>query len=260
MSEATILLVDDEQSIVDMLKVVLAKEGFTSVHVAHSGNRALELCDLTHPDIVVLDVMLPDMEGFLVAQKLREITDSPILFLTARSSDLDKLMGFGMGGDDYITKPFNPLEVVARLKAHLRRRLSPDSPGERTFIPTDHTSAATKDDKVLDLGRFQIHEHAARLVVNGRDVDCPAKEFQLLVFLCKHPNYVFSRNEFYEVVWGADSLGDDSTVMVHIRRLREKIEANPGNPSYIVTVRGLGYKLVYPPQKAKVTLESGDHL
>lgn len=233
MNSARILLIDDEQAILDMILLVLRKEGFEHIHTATSGVDGIQKCRQFHPDVIVLDVMLPDMEGFEVCRQCREITQAPILFLTARSTDLDKLMGFGVGGDDYITKPFNPLEVAARIKAQVRR-----------LQPQFH--AAKANQRVYDFGRFQVDEASAELVVDGEQVICPAREFQLLRFFCQHPNRVFSRNQLYEQVWGEASLGDDNTVMVHMRRLREKIEVDPGEPTYLVTVRGLGYKLVSP--------------
>lgn len=230
MNASKILLVDDEQAILDMITLVLKKEGFHNIQSAKTGQQAIEQCRSFQPHIIVLDVMLPDMEGFEVCRQCRTLTQVPILFLTARSTDLDKLMGFGIGGDDYITKPFNPLEVVARIKAHLRRATLPKE---------DDT--VTK--QVYDFGNFQVNEQSAELFVQGKSIICPAREFQLLLFFCQHPNRVFSRNQLYEQVWGETSYGDDNTVMVHIRRLREKIEPDPSQPIYLLTVRGLGYKL-----------------
>lgn len=236
MNESRILLVDDEQAILDMIVLVLNKEGFNNIQCAKTGLEAVDKCRSFNPHVIVLDVMLPDMEGFEVCRQCRVMTEVPILFLTARFTDLDKLMGFGIGGDDYITKPFNPLEVVARIKAHLRRVTLP-----------------LKDDKitkqVYDFGHFQVNEQSAELIVQGKSMICPAREFQLLLFFCQQPNRVFSRNQLYEQVWGETSYGDDNTVMVHIRRLREKIEPDPSQPTYLLTVRGLGYKL--SPQKSR---------
>lgn len=236
MNASKILLVDDEQAILDMIRLVLKKEGFETIETAKTGQEAIDQCRFFKPHIIVMDVMLPDMEGFEVCRQCRELTQVPILFLTARSTDLDKLMGFGIGGDDYITKPFNPLEVVARIKAHLRRVTLPfeDDP-----LPT----------QIYDFGHFQVKEQSAELIVLGKSIICPAREFQLLLFFCQHPNHVFSRNQLYEQVWGETSYGDDNTVMVHIRRLREKIEPDPSQPRYLLTVRGLGYKL--SPQKSR---------
>ncbi len=231
MSDARILLVDDENSIIDILRIVLQKEGFRYIYTANDGNSAIHLCRQYSPHLIVLDVMLPDMEGFEVCRALRNFTDVPILFLTARNADLDKLVGFSMGGDDYITKPFNPLEVVARIKAQLRRL-------RREFAPN------VKEKNVYDFGRFRLQLDSAQLIVEGKEIPCPAMEFKLLAYLCKHPNQIFSKQQLYEHVWGEESLGDDNTVMVHIRRIREKIEVNPSRPQYLITVRGLGYKMV----------------
>lgn len=230
LNTSKILLVDDEQAILDMIILVLNKEGFFNIQSARTGYEAIDKCRSFNPHIIVLDVMLPDMEGFDVCRKFRDFTQAPILFLTARSTDLDKLMGFGIGGDDYMTKPFNPLELVARMKAHLKR----------VTLPVEGSHPVKKD---YDFGHFQVKEQSAELIVQGKSLICPAREFQLLLFFCQHPNRVFSRNQLYEQVWGENSYGDDNTVMVHIRRLREKIEPVPGHPIYLLTVRGLGYKL-----------------
>ncbi|EGK11033.1 response regulator transcription factor [Kroppenstedtia eburnea] len=235
---AVLLLVDDEPSILEMLEVTLRKEGFREILTARTGEEGVRLAREGRPDLVLLDVMLPDLEGFEVCRRLRSFTTVPILFLTARSNDLDKLMGLGIGGDDYITKPFNPLEVVARVKAQLRRQ---QLAGQQIREET----------RIHDWGRFRMDEGAGQLTVEGTAVPCPAREFQLLSFLCRHPNQIFSKSQLYEQVWGEESLGEDNTVMVHVRRLREKIEPDPAKPRYLVTVRGLGYKLLPP--------EEGNH-
>lgn len=235
---AVLLLVDDEPSILEMLEVTLRKEGFREILTARTGEEGVRLAREGRPDLVLLDVMLPDLEGFEVCRRLRSFTTVPILFLTARSNDLDKLMGLGIGGDDYITKPFNPLEVVARVKAQLRRQ---QLAGQQIREET----------RIHDWGRFRMDEGAGQLTVEGTAVPCPAREFQLLSFLCRHPNQIFSKSQLYEQVWGEESLGEDNTVMVHVRRLRKKIEPDPAKPRYLVTVRGLGYKLLPP--------EEGNH-
>lgn len=228
---ACLLLVDDEPSILELLELVLRKEGFDQILTACTGEEGIQLAREGNPDLVLLDVMLPDLKGFEVCRRLREFTTVPVLFLTARSNDLDKLMGLGIGGDDYITKPFNPLEVAARVKAQLRRQ-------KLAGVPVQEKQP------VHDWGRFFVDEGAGQLRVAGKEIPCPAREFQLLTFLCRHPNRIFSKAQLYEQVWGEESLGDDNTVMVHVRRLREKIEPDPAKPRYLVTVRGLGYKLV----------------
>lgn len=234
-----ILLVDDERSIIDLLRLVLEREGLTDVAVAVSAAEALEAVRASEPGLIVLDVMLPDGDGFALAGRLRETTGAPILFLTARGTDLDKLTGFAVGGDDYVTKPFNPLEVVARIKARLRRAV--DSPGAGSGLGGDIPRAH-------DWGWFRLLEHEGRLEVDGRDVAVPAREFQLLAYLCRNPGRVFSKRQLYRQVWGEEPLGDadDNTVQVHIHRLREKIEPVPCEPRYLVTMRGLGYKLLPP--------------
>ncbi|GKU76184.1 response regulator transcription factor [Paenibacillus sp. L3-i20] len=242
MNDASILLVDDEQAILDMLETVLQKEGFTTISKVTSAEEALTACTNSRIDIIVLDVMLPGRSGIDVAPFLRQLTNAPILFLTARTSDFDKLTGFAVGGDDYITKPFNPLEVVARIRSQLRRYLS----AQRGQHVVSHSveESNSQSSKIYDYGRFQVNEEACELQVDGQAVTCPALVFQLLLFLCKHPNRIFGKGELYESVWGIDALKDDNTVMVHIHRIRERIEVDPSNPQFIINVRGLGYKLV----------------
>ncbi|EGL13996.1 MULTISPECIES: response regulator transcription factor [unclassified Paenibacillus] len=251
MKEARLLIVDDEPALLHMLEKVLAKEGFTRINTVSTAEEALEACKRQTYDLIVLDVMLPGKSGFDICPLLRAETDAPILFLTARGSDLDKLTGFALGGDDYVTKPFNPLEVAARVKARLRRnvRTAPEAGG-----PGAAYSSAEETPEHYDYGRFQVHVQAGELRVQGQSLPCPALVFQLLVFLCRHPNRIFSKQQLYEQVWGTDSYGDDNTVMVHIHRIRERIEENPGDPRFLVTVRGLGYKLVRPaaPQEVRV--------
>lgn len=171
-------------------------------------------------------------------------------FLSARTSDFDKLTGFAIGGDDYITKPFNPLEVVARIRVQLRRYFgAPASVNGGRAVEMERGL----DSPVFDYGRFQLDEAAGELTVEGQAVACPALVFQLLLFLCKNPNRIFSKSELYEKVWGDDAFSDDNTVMVHIHRIRERIEADPSNPKFIVNVRGLGYKLVQGPLRENDT-------
>lgn len=228
-NQARILIVDDEQAIQKMLRTVLLKEQFIHVDTVSTGEEAIEACRSKHYDFIILDVMLPGQSGFDVLPFLRMATDAPVLFLSARSSDFDKLTGFAVGGDDYMTKPFNPLEVVARVKAQLTRHMN---------------KKQTRSKTIYDFGQFQVDEQAGELKVMGKEVACPAQVFQLLLFLCKHPNRVFSKGELYEQVWAEAPIGDDNTVMVHIHRIRERIEQNPGEPQLLLTVRGMGYKLV----------------
>lgn len=234
MDNPQILLVDDEQEILDLLKITLNKEGFYNIDEACCVKQLTEKYLRKKFDLIILDVLLPDGDGLEVCKKLRETTYVPILFLTAKTSDLDKLTGFAMGADDYITKPFNPLEVVARIKANLKRQ---------QFLSCDIQS---KENFIYHSGRFEVREQSGQLIVDGKEVECPAKEFKLLLFFCNHPNRLYSRAQLYEQVWGENALNDDNTVMVHIRRIREKIEEEPGNPKILLTVRGLGYKLFQP--------------
>ncbi|MCH1625030.1 response regulator transcription factor [Ferdinandcohnia quinoae] len=233
MENINILLVDDEKSIVKMLETVLRKEGFSNIYTAHTANEAIDILNNTKMDIIVLDVMLPDKSGFEICPKIREISEAFILFVTARVSDLDILTGFAIGGDDYITKPFNPLEIVARIKARLRRSFKSE---EQVQVLTSETR--------YHFGRFIVDEEAGELLVEGEVVKCPAQVFLLLLYFCKNPNRVFSKDQLLEAVWGINSFIDDNTVIVHIRRIRERIERDPSNPEHLVTVRGLGYKLV----------------
>lgn len=226
MYHSVILLVDDERSLLKLLQTILLKEGFQQLLLANSAEEALAICQTNKVDLILLDVMLPGKSGFDICPILQTLTDAPILFLSARSTDSDKLTGFALGGDDYITKPFNPMEVVARVKARLRR-------GDNII----HS-------KVYRYRRFEVDEQQGELRVLGDAVTCPKQVFQLLIFFCKHPNQLFTKQQLFERVWGYFESFDDNTVMVHIRRVREKIEEDPSRPQYLLTVRGLGYKLV----------------
>lgn len=232
----TILVVDDETNISGLVRIALEREGFERVVVAGTVAEAVALARSEQPALVVLDVNLPDGSGFDAAMSIRRFSEAPILFLTARDSDLDKLTGFGVGGDDYVTKPFNPLEVAARVKAHLRRARGVTAEG-----PCE-----------LDDGRVVVDEPAARLTVGGVETPMPAREFKLLAFLAHNPDRVFSAQQLYRQVWADEPMGsaDENTVSVHIRRVREKVERDAGSPEMIVTIRGLGYKLAQRPAGA----------
>lgn len=236
MQDEHILLVDDEKGILTMLELLLHKEGFRHISTAASGQEAMALVEGASFDLIVLDVMLPDTDGFGLCQQIRRYTTVPVLFLTARSGDYDKLMGLGIGGDDYITKPFNPMEVVARIRAQLRRK-------------NQYGAPAAPAAQVMDFGVFAVDKSAAVLTVHGVDTPCPAKEYELLVFLCEHPNQVFTALQLYEQVWGLALTGDEKTVVIHISRLRKRLGEDPADPKYIVNLRGIGYKFV-PARKA----------
>lgn len=233
MENRKILLVDDELAILQMLEMVLKKEHFTNIKMAMNGKDALQIIKEQTPDFIVLDVMLPDTNGFALCEELRKFTDAHILFLTAKVSDMDVLTGFSKGGDDYVTKPFNPLEIVARIKAHLKRKEVGHS-----------TTSAHLNKRIHRFGDVLVDEDAGELYVNEVLTPCPAQVFLLLVHFCHNSNRVLSKEQLFTAVWGFDHMADDNTVMVHIRRLRERIEADPSKPKHLVTVRGLGYKLV----------------
>lgn len=215
-----------------MLKTILHKEGYTNIDSASTGKETMTKIMKNTYDLIVLDVMLPDIDGFKLCQKIRQHTFVPILFLTARTGDLDKLTGLGIGGDDYITKPFNPLEVVARINVQFRRM-------------KQYRQNSMKQG-IYHFGTVTVNKKEAKLLVDNREISCPAKEFELLLFLVEHPNQVFTAGQLYENVWGYESMGDEQTVKVHINRLRKKVEPDLKNPSYIINIRGIGYKFSFP--------------
>ncbi|MFP4976524.1 response regulator [Paenibacillus sp. CN-4] len=224
-----ILLVDDETGILEMLELVLNKEGFTNIIKAGSGRQALEAVRTFEPKLIILDVMLPDTSGFEFCAELRKTTDVPILFLTAKTSSYDKLVGFATGGDDYITKPFDPLEVVARVKVQLRH--------QRMYAPGPHSER-------LVFADFQINKTSCEVTCGGTRTEFTAIEYELLLFFAEHPNRIFTTAQLYEQVWGQLQMGDDKTVVMHISKIRRKIEPDSSSPKYIVNVRGLGYKFI----------------
>lgn len=232
MSTNKILIVDDEKGLVEMLELVLKKEGFSCIDSADTGKYAIKKIEENPYDLILLDVMLPDIDGFEVCAKIRNSTNAAILFLTAKTSDLDKITGLGIGGDDYITKPFNPLEVVARVKAQFRR-------DERY-----KDLAVTHRTEVFKFSNVLINKKSAKVTVNGKEIYFPAKEYELLLFLAEHPNQVFTAAQLYERIWDLESIGAEKTVSVHIGRIRKKIEKDAKNPQIIATLRGIGYKLV----------------
>lgn len=227
MNCASILVLEDERAISDMIEIILRKEGFQRIHICENIKKCRELINRHTYDFYLLDIMLPDGSGLDIAEIIRQNSDAPIFFLTAKCSDADKLRGFMNGADDYITKPFNPLELVARIKAQLGRYLK-----QKKQTPT-----------LFQFDRFTFDSEAAELWVDGQREIINGRLFYLLSYLCENAGQVLSKEQIYQHVWG-DFLFDDNTVMVHIRKLREKIEKNPSKPTCIVTVRGVGYKLV----------------
>ncbi|WP_338752668.1 response regulator transcription factor [Bacillus sp. FJAT-52991] len=229
-----ILLVDDEDGLLDMLSIMLQKEGIMEIEFATTGKQALEKLNNFRYSLIVLDIMLPDIDGFQICQEIRKISDVPILFISARTSDIDKLTGLNIGGDDYITKPFNPLEVVARIKIHLRRQALNLQSHKKTLDEYNY-------------GYLILSKKTGELFVKGKKVLCPAKEFELLSFFCANPNQVFSAEQLYEQIWQQSTgLNDRNTVMVHILRLRKKIEEDVKNPKIIMNIRSIGYKFIPP--------------
>ncbi|KPN95710.1 response regulator transcription factor [Lysinibacillus sp. ZYM-1] len=228
MQKASILVLEDERAIAEMIDIILRKEGMTNITLCNTIEEAKSEIYTKTFDFYLLDIMLPDGNGFDVANIIREKSDAPIFYLTAKSSDADKLRGFMNGADDYITKPFSPLELVARVKVQLARYMKKKQVSEK---------------HLFTCSRFTFDIDAAEITVEGVKEIISGRLFHLLKYLCDNPGQVLSKEQIYERVWG-DCLFDDNTVMVHIRKLREKIEKNPGKPTCIITVRGIGYKLV----------------
>ena len=229
-----IMLVDDEPDILDLLEKSLNIEGFNNITKIDNGLSAVETCQKIQPDIIILDVMLPDIDGYEVCKQIREFSHCPILFLSAKNDELDKILGLAVGGDDYVTKPFSPKEIAYRVKAQLRR------------LEYKQSSAQSFSVKI---GELMIDADGCRVKKNDKEIELTAREFEILKHLAENPGRVISRERLYETVWGDDSFGCDNTMMVHIRHLREKLEKNPASPDYIITVKGLGYKLVNPYEK-----------
>lgn len=220
-----VLVVDDEKLIVKGIRFSLEQDGM-EVDCAYDGEEALQYAKDKEYDIILLDVMLPKLGGFEVCQQIREFSNVPIVMLTAKGDDMDKILGLEYGADDYITKPFNILEVKARIKAIMRRTTRK----ETTELP-----------KNIESGDMKLDCESRRVYISGREVNLTAKEFELLELLILNPNKVYSREALLKLVWGADYPGDVRTVDVHIRRLREKIETNPSEPKYVHTKWGVGY-------------------
>ena len=219
-----VLVVDDEQPIVDAVVYNLRKEGYQTL-TAGDAEQCLSLARAERPDLILLDVMLPSASGFDVCRSLRKQSDVPIIMLTARAEETDRVVGLEIGADDYITKPFSMRELIARVKTVLRRNIAPAAPAEKIEV----------DALQIDPDRYEVK-------VRGKAVELTRKEFDLLTFLARHPGQAFSRQTLLDRVWGADAYVLERTVDVHIRWLREKIEAVPSDPYYLLTVRGVGYK------------------
>jgi DNA-binding response OmpR family regulator len=225
MNETCILIVEDEPSISEVVGLYLRRAGF-QVHTVSDGNSALSFLEKQLPDLVVLDVMLPGIDGLSVLRWLRDQSDTPVILVTARREEVDRIAGLEMGADDYVVKPFSPQELVSRVRAVLRRTKISDTGSDGSLVAGDLTIDMT-----------------TRLVAfSGKEITLTSKEFDLLWLLASHPRQVFSREHLLQRVWGSSNYIDPSTVTVHLRRLREKIEPDPSQPRHLVTVWGVGYK------------------
>ncbi|OIJ15207.1 DNA-binding response regulator [Anaerobacillus arseniciselenatis] len=225
--DETILIVEDEKELGELVRDYLKVEGY-NVILAFDGAEALNVFQREAPLLIVLDIMLPKIDGIEVCRTIRSKSNVPILLVSAKKSETDKIIGLGIGADDYITKPFSPGELVARIKAHLRRY--------------NHYSSPKEIKKTLAFGELEIDEKGFMIKIAGIPVDFSAKEFQLLHFLATNKGQVFSKEQLFDKVWGYDSYGDMNAVTVYVRKIREKIEGNPSKPKYIKTVWGVGYK------------------
>lgn len=220
-----VLVVDDEINIVNIISYNLKKEGY-DVYTANDGEKGLELAKTVQPDLILLDIMMPGMDGFEVCRKVRTTLNMPIIMLTARADEVDKVVGLEMGADDYVTKPFSNIELMARVKAHLRRK---------------NFDVNAKSRNILDVGEIQIDQDRYEVRKRGEVAEITVREFELMQFLASQKGQVFTRETLLSKVWGYEYFGDVRTVDVTIRRLREKIEDDPSNPKYIITKRGVGY-------------------
>lgn len=225
-----ILIIEDDQVIVEVVKDYLVSNGFM-VEIAASGDIGLKRAIEEDYDLIILDLMLPNMDGFEICKSIRKKKNIPILMVSAKKEEIDKIRGLGLGADDYMTKPFSVGELVARVKAHLTRydRLTADN-------------RINRRDEIRIRG-IHIDKLSRKVFVNEIEISFTSKEYDLLLFLAKHPNRVFSKDELFEKIWGMDAIGDNATVTVYIGKLREKIEADPSKPQYIETIWGVGYRL-----------------
>ena len=223
-----ILIVEDEVSIAELEKDYLELSGF-EVEMEHTGDGGLVRAMNEEYDLLILDLMLPGVDGFEICRKVREVKNMPILMVSARKDDIDKIRGLGLGADDYITKPFSPSELVARVKAHLSRY-------ERLI------GSNSPENEIIEIRGLKIDKTARRVYVNGVEKAFTKKEFDLLTFLASNPNHVYTKEELFREIWDMESVGDIATVTVHIKKIREKIETNTSKPQYIETIWGVGYR------------------
>ena len=227
-SKQKILIVDDDNNIAELIALYLTKECFET-KIVNDGEEALKEFVRFHPDLIILDLMLPEVDGFDICRQVREEKNTPIIMVSAKKDDIDKIRGLGLGADDYMTKPFSPSELVARVKAHMERY-------NRLVGSNVH-----KND-VIEIRGIKIDKTARRVWVNGEETTFTTKEFDLLTFLAENPNRVFTKEELFREIWDMESVGDIATVTVHIKKIREKIEFNTAKPQYIETIWGVGYR------------------
>ena len=223
-----ILIVEDEETIADLEKDYLELSGF-EVEVANDGETGLEKALKDEYSLFILDLMLPGVDGFEICKKIREEKNTPIIMVSAKKDDIDKIRGLGLGADDYMTKPFSPSELVARVKAHLARYVR-------------LTGSAVEKNKIIEIRGLRIDTTARRVWVNDVEKTFTSKEFDLLTFLASHPNHVYTKEELFREIWDMESIGDIATVTVHIKKIREKVEVDTSNPQYIETIWGVGYR------------------
>ena len=223
-----VLIVEDELSIAELEKDYLELSSF-EVEIETDGQQGLEKALKNDFDMIILDIMLPGVDGFEICKQIRESKEIPILMVSARKEDIDKIRGLGLGADDYITKPFSPSELVARVKAHLSRY-------ERLI------NSSQPENDIIEIRGIKIDKTARRVFVNGEEKIFTTKEFDLLTFLAEHPNHVYTKEELFKEIWDMDSIGDIATVTVHIKKIREKIELDTSKPQYIETIWGVGYR------------------
>lgn len=223
-----ILIIEDEESIADLEKDYLELSGF-KVEVENSGDVGLKRAMNEEFDLIILDLMLPNVDGFAICKKVRETKNTPIIMVSAKKDDIDKIRGLGLGADDYMTKPFSPSELVARVKAHMSRY-------ERLI------GSNSQENEIIEIRGIKIDKTARRVYVNEEEKTFTTKEFDLLTFLAQNPNHVFTKEELFNKIWDMESIGDIATVTVHIKKIREKIEYNTAKPQYIETIWGVGYR------------------
>ena len=228
-----ILIVDDEDEIVDLLKTVLEKEGFKKIYTASTAKKALNSFKKNNPDLVLLDIMLPDGDGYEILKEFHKIKSIPILYISAKTDEVDRLLGFALGAEDYITKPFSPKEVAYRVKARLKH-----------ITNQKIKKISSEENDVFTFGKITVDKKSCEVRKDNEFIDLTAKEYKLLLYLINNPNRILSKENICQEIWGEDFFGYDNTISVHIRKIRLKIEENPSKPKWIKTVIGLGYKFV----------------